>query len=172
MPRYLLSSRTVLDIIQKKGQPGEVWLSQTSKTKGLIARDVCIAAAAPMSIGREIDRRIAAWKAGQSDPDFSLDDLQQMHRNADVLFRDYASDDRIVPMTAPIAARWGDLLDQKIDYIGADGKPYGIGSVQKLEVATAIIGRDHIPYVYVERAQPSLAGINGLVVEDPTLPVP
>lgn len=168
MPRYLLSSRTVLDVVQRKRQPGEVWLSRAVKTHGLIARDVCIAAATPMSVRRELDRRIAGWKADRPDPHFTLDDLHLMRRNGDVLFRDFAGDDRLVPMTAAIADRWGDLLDQSIEYADADGAPYGIGSVQKLEIATAIVGRNDIPYAYVERAHPSLARINGLVVEDPT----
>lgn len=170
MARYLLSSRTFLDIIQHKEQPGETWLTAAASQHGVMARDLCISAVTPMAVRRELARRIALIKAGTPDPDFSHDDLIQMNRNAETLFRDYGGEDRIVPMTASIATRWGDLLDQKIEYLDANGTPYAIGSVQKLEIATAIVGRNDIPYVYVERGQKAHAGLNGLVVEDPTRP--
>jgi len=171
MARYLLSSRTLLDIIQRKGQPGEVWLSAKVKQHGLIARDICVSAVAPMAVPREIDRRIASMKGGTPDPHFTLDDLHRMRRNADAMFREFGAKDRIVAITAPVAERWGDLLDQAIEYVDPQGSRYKIGSVQKLEIATAIVGRDHIPYAYVERAQVSHGGIDGLTVEDPTVPI-
>lgn len=171
MARYLLSSRTVLDVIQHKGQPGEVWLAAAASQRGVIARDLCISAVTPMAVRRELEQRIARIKAGTPDPDFLHDDLIQMGRNADTLFRDYGSEDRIVPMTASIATRWGDLLDQKIEYLSPQGEIYAIGSVQKLEIATAIIGRNDISYDYVEREQEVHANLNGLVVTDPTRPL-
>jgi len=170
MARYLLSSRTVLDIIQRKGEPGEAWLAAAAAQRDVIARDLCISAVTPMAVRRELNRRIALIQAGTPDPDFSHDDLIQMGRNAEALFREYGAEDRIVPMTASIATRWGELLDQKINYVDSEDREYPIGSVQKLEIATAIVGRNDIPYVYVEREQKAHAGLNGLVVEDPTRP--
>lgn len=168
MARYLLSSRTILDITQRKGQPGERWLTAAARTHNVIARDLCISAVTPMAVRRELTRRIASLQSGTRDPHFSHDDLLQMARNAEALWREFAAEDRIVPMTAQIATRWGELLDQAIDYVDADGTVYQIGSVQKLEIATAIVGRGDIGYVYVERAQASHADLNGLAVEDPT----
>lgn len=166
MARYLLSSRTVLDIIQRKGRAGELWLSAAVGQRGLISRDVCISAVTPMAVRRELKRRIELLKGGAADPDFSLDDLLVMTRNAETFFRDYGGDKRVVAMTASIAERWGDLLEQSILFSDSDGSIYPIGSVQKLEIATAIVGRDDIPFAYVERAQKALVGINGLVLED------
>lgn len=171
MARFLLSSRTLLDIIQRKGEPGELWLSAKVKQHQLIINDICISAIAPMAVPREIDRRIALTKSGQPDPHFSLDDLLKMRRNADAVFRDFAAKNRIVAMTAPIAERWGDLLDQEFEYVDPQGARYKIGSVQKLEIATAIVGRNHIPFAFVDRLQAVHAGIDGLTVEDPTVPI-
>jgi hypothetical protein len=134
----------------------------------VIARDLCISAVTPMAVRRELSRRIALIQGGTRDPHFSHDDLFQMTRNAEGLWREFAAEDRIIPMTAQIATRWGDLLDQAIDYVDANNATYQIGSVQKLEIATAIVGRGDIGYVYVERAQASHNCINGLAVEDPT----
>jgi hypothetical protein len=155
----------VLDIVQKRQQPGELWLRAAVRKHGLIARDVCISAVTPMAVRRELARRVALIKGGSPDPLFSHDDLLQMTRNTDLLIRDYAGDDRIIPISSAIADRWGDLLEQKIEYQDDAGETYAIGSVQKLEIATAIVGRDNIGYLYVERAQNAFVGINGLVIE-------
>jgi hypothetical protein len=170
--RYLLSSRTVLDIIQRNGKPGEQWLKAVTAAYRVTAQDVCISAVTPMSVRGEIDRRIDETKAGQVDKDFSLDDLLQMRRNADAFFDEYAGENRIVEISADVADRWGDLLDQRLTYTDATtGKSQDIGSVLKLEIATAIVGRKGISFTYVERAQACHGGIGGLRVEDPTVPV-
>lgn len=172
MARYLLSSRTVLDIIQRKGRPGEQWLKAATAAYRMTAQDVCISAVTPMSVRGEIDRRIAETRAGEVDKDFSLDDLLQMRRNAEAFFEEHAGENRIVEISAAVADRWGDLLDQSLTYADpATGKPQAIGSVLKLEIATAIVGRKGISFTYVERAQACHGGIGGLRVEDPTLPV-
>jgi hypothetical protein len=169
--RYLLSSRTVLDILQRNGKPGERWLQAVTAAYRVMAQDVCVSAVTPMSVRGEIDRRIAETKAGAGDRDFSHDSLLLMRRNAADFFDEYAVENRIVEISAAIADRWGDLLDQRFIYTDATGQPQDIGSVLKLEFATAIIGRKGIPFTYVERAQTCHGQIEGLRVEDPTVPV-
>lgn len=162
----------MLDIVQRQGQAGEVWLKAAAKRPGLVARDICVSAVTPMAVRRELVRRLAQIKAGEPDPIFTHDDLLQMQRNAEKLFQDFAADNRIAPITDAVAERWGDLLEQTITYVDAQGRSSPIGSVQKLEIANAIVGRDHIPYTYIERLQTAHASLNGLRVEDPTTAAP
>ena len=171
MARYLLSSRTMLDIIQRKGQPGEKWLNAAAK-RGITAADICISAVCPMALRVEIERLIEKERKNKEEKtgktDFSLDDLRIMQRNSHEFIQEYAKDNRVIEASMSVADRWGDLLDQELEYLDlATNKPFLIGSVQKLEIATAIVGRHDIGFTYVERAQDVHRHINGLVVEDP-----
>ncbi len=80
---------------------------------------------------------------------------------------DFAKRERIVPIDTEVADRWGWLLDMEIEYIAATGKPYLIGSAQKVEIATAIVGRRGIPFVYVDYFQKSHSEIDDLDVLNP-----
>lgn len=172
MPRYLLSARTVLDILQKKGRPGEVWLAAATRKFQLSSLDVYVSAVTPMLVQGEIDAMIADDRAGKPRPGFSLDDLRIMRANSKNFFDDYAARERIVAVSQRIADRWGDLLDRSLVYRDPEtGVPAALGSVLKLEIATAIIGLNHIQLFYVERRQDWHQEINGLRVVDPTEPV-
>lgn len=162
----------MLDIVQGKAQPGQQWLDAASQ-RGVTTTDICIGAVCPMALRYQIELLIEEAKNNpdKSSQGFSLDDLKIMQRNAQQVIGAFESEGRIIDASAQVADRWGDLLDQTIEYRDSTtGAPYSIGSVQKLEIATAIIGRNGIGFSYVEREQPGHKDINGLVIVDPTKP--
>ena len=163
MARYLLSSNAVLDIVRKQGKPAQRWLEAVTAA-GTDARDVCISAVVPMNVLGLLEMKIAEARAGASKSLPALRDLEENFRN---YVLDLAADDRIVPMDHHIAERWGILLNSEITYVDAEGRPYSIGSAEKLEIATAIVGRHGIPFVYVTQKQAAHADLPGLVVESP-----
>lgn len=165
MPRYLLSSHSLLDIVRKQGKPAEKWLEKIKKA-GIDASDVCISAVAPMNVLGLIAIEVAKAKADRA---LSRNlpvwhDLEDNFRN---YVMDLAADDCIVAMDQHIAERWGILLDSEIRYSDSSGGSYAIGSAEKLEIATAMIGRNGIPFIYVTERQAAHAELPGLVVESP-----
>ncbi len=165
MPRYLLSSQALLDIARKQGKPAEKWLEKVALA-GVDARDVCISAVAPMNVLGFIGLQAAGARA-----DRALSKTLPAWRDLEDNFRNYvldlAADDRIVPMDHHVADRWGILLDSEIRYSDSAGGSYAIGSAEKLEIATAMIGRNGIPFIYVTERQEAHDDLPGLLVESP-----
>jgi predicted nucleic acid-binding protein len=162
--RYLLSSQSLLDIARRQGRPAEKWLESATE-QGVDARDVCISAVAPMNVLGLVQAEIA--KAAASRTPSALLAWRTLEDNIRNYVLDLAADDRIVPMDHHIAERWGILLDCEIQYIDPAGVPYAIGSAEKLEIATAMIGRHGIPFIYVAEKQDVHATLAELVVESP-----
>lgn len=161
MPRFLLSSQAFLDIATRQGRPAEKWLEAVT-LGGVEARDVCISAVAPMNALGMIAAGIAAAGASKE-----LLQWRRLEKNARELVQDFAQDDRIVPMDHHIAEQWGILLDTEITYVLADGTPEKVPSATKLEIATAIVGRHGIPFIYVAQKQSAHDDLPGLLVESP-----
>jgi hypothetical protein len=165
VPRYLLSSQAVLDIARKQGRPAEKWLEAATQAN-VDARDVCISAVAPMNVLGIIAGEIARART-DSGASKHLPEWRRLETNVRNFVQDLAADDRIVPMDHHIAEQWGILLDTEIVYADAGGLPYKVGSAEKLEIATAIVGRHGIPFAYVTSEQAAHADLPGLAVESP-----
>ncbi len=163
MTPYLLSSQSVLDIVKRLGLPAERWL-EAATSRGLYEDDICISAVVPMTVTHTIDMEIAAARAAR-DP--TLASLGKMKTNAQRFLAAFQQNDRIVAMDQRIAVRWGDLLDMTITYADPNGVAYEIESSEKVELATASIGRDGRGFVYVDRRQTAHEAIPDLVVECP-----
>lgn len=171
MARYILSSRTLLDIIQHKGLSGEQWLRNISNRPDVQEGDICLSAVTPMNVERQLDKMVLALRAGEECGGFTLNDCATLQANLTRFVASLEKSERIVPISCAIARKWGVLMDQRIEFIDQENQTYDIGSAQKLEIATAIIGRNRITYKYVERKQPGFDGISDLSWEDPGLPV-
>ena len=163
MTPYLLSSQSVLDIVKRLNLPAERWL-EAAASRSLYEDDICISAVVPMTVMHTIDMEIAAARKSK---DAALASLGKMKTNAQRFLAAYQQNDRIVAMDQRIAARWGDLLDMIITYADPDGVAYEIESSEKVELATASIGRDGRGFVYVDRRQDAHQSIPDLVVECP-----
>ena len=163
MTQYLLSSQSVLDIVKRLNLPAERWL-EAAASRGLYEDDICISAVVPMTVMHKIDMDIAAARMAR---DETLAGLGIMKKNARLFLDAYQESDRIVPMDQGIAARWGDLLDMTLTYADPDGVAYEVESSEKVELATASIGRDGRGFVYVDRRQTAHQTIPDLVVECP-----
>jgi hypothetical protein len=167
MARYLLSSASIFEIIQNHGLPAEKWLAEVSK-RGISQIDIYISAVAQTAVRRQL--RLFSEDPARSP--FEPAALMQLSRNATAFFETYENaDDQIVAVDHIIAERWSELLDISIAYL-FDGQPEPIGAVQKIEIATAIVGRHNLSFAFVERAHPDLLKLPGLSIEDPTKPLP
>ena len=121
-----------------------------------------------MSIEQEVNKRIN--DAAQETSDGGKSRVYELHKllsNAKILFKNYVEDQRVINVDGAICERWGWLLETKITFEDQDGKPYDIGSVQKLEIACAIIGRNNIKFTYVDNARDAAGAISDLVMERP-----
>ncbi|WP_136661751.1 hypothetical protein [Nitratireductor sp. XY-223] len=163
MTPYLLSSQSALDIAKRLNLPAERWL-EAAVSRGLYEDDICISAVVPMTVMHTIEMEIAA---ARSEKDPTLASLGKLKTNAQRFLAAFQQSDRIVAMDQQIASRWGDLLDMTITYADPNGVAYEIESAEKVELATASIGRDGRGFVYVERRQSAHRTIPDLVVECP-----
>jgi hypothetical protein len=160
---FLLSSQSVLDIVKRLNLPAERWL-EAAASRGLYEDDICISAVVPMTVLHEIDTGIAAARNKKSN---TLASLTTMRANAQKFLAAFQQQDRIVSMDHRIAERWGDLLDMELTYADPYRAPYKVGSSEKVELATASIGRAGHGFVYVDRRQDAHQLVPGLVVECP-----
>ncbi|EHK54850.1 hypothetical protein [Allomesorhizobium alhagi] len=163
MAAYLLGSQAVLDIAKNLNLPAEKWLRAAGERR-IIEDDLCISSVVPMTVMHTIDSWIHEARRQRSG---SLAALGAMKRNAERFLGAFMQNDRIIPMDHKIAERWGDLLDMDIVYADEDGATYGVGSAEKVELATASVGRDGRPFIYVDRLQAAHTLVPNLVVECP-----
>ena len=149
MAAYLLSSQTVLDIAKKLNLPAERWLRAAAERR-IIENDLCISAVVPMTVMHTVDLWISEARRRRGG---NLAALGAMKRNAERFLGGFMQNERIIPMDHKIAERWGDLLDMDLVFADEDGGTYGAGSAEKVELATASVGRDGRPFIYVDRLQ-------------------
>lgn len=167
MPRYLLSTRTLLALATGRDSPERRWMDGAA-AKGVVNSDIYYSAVAPMRLNRDLDDRIAAARSGQPllDGD-NVPDLQLVRSNAARLFANYQP----IPVSVEIADMWGSLLDTRMEYSRL--KPdrsvelEAFSSSEKLEMATAIVGEHGISLTYVDQVAPGHDLITGLRVENP-----
>lgn len=163
MAAYLLSSQTVLDIAKKLNLPAERWLRGAAERR-IIEDDLCISAVVPMTVMHTVDLWISEARRRRGG---NLAALGAVRRNAERFLGGFMQNERIIPMDHKIAERWGDLLDMDLIFADEDGGAYGAGSAEKVELATASVGRDGRPFIYIDRLQDAHALIPNLVVECP-----
>lgn len=163
MTPYLLSAQTVLDIIKRLDLPAERWLASVGE-KHVFEDDICISCVVPMTIMHSIDLWIAQARAAR-DP--QLPSLGLLKKNAQIYLASFMQNERVIPMDEKIAERWGELLDVDINFLDEDGTDFAVGASEKVELATASIGRQGVPFIYVDRRQEAHASVPGLVIECP-----
>ncbi|MGX5721453.1 hypothetical protein [Shinella zoogloeoides] len=163
MPSYLLGSQTVLDIAKNLDLPAERWLRAAGE-KRINEDDLCVSAVVPMTVMHTIDMLIHDARKERRG---NLAALGAMKRNAERFLGGFMQNERIIPMDHRIAERWGELLDMDLVFVDEDGATRSVGSAEKVELATASIGRDGRPFIYVERQQDDHLLIPSLVVECP-----
>lgn len=163
MNPFLLSSQSVLDIVKRLNLPAERWL-EAAASRSLYEDDICISSVVPMTVMHAIDMQIATARTQKAE---SLASLGKMRTNAQRFLAAYQQKDRIVAMDQRIAARWGDLLDMEIVFSDENGAPYRVESSEKVELATASIGRDGQGFVYVDKRQDAHQLVPDLIVECP-----
>jgi hypothetical protein len=166
MTRYLLSSQCVFDIIKRQNLDAEIWL-ETADSRKIYDDDICISAVAPMTIRWELEELLEKAKADPAAALIPVPVLRSFIDQANRFFDHFAHGDRIIAMDHNIAKRWGDLLDMKITFQDPSGNPYDVGSAQKVELATALVGRAGFPLVYVDYRQPGLQTVPNLSLEHP-----
>ncbi len=166
MPQYLLSSQSVLEIVKRIGLPEERWLQHRLSNDGrpLDEDDVWISAVVSMTVIYAIETEIGIAQRERSS---KLSEIEKLKKNADHYLNTFLRSDRIVPMDKWVADQWGRLLDIEIPYVDPEGNEYNIESSEKVELATAIIGRNQMGFVYVDRNQEIHSDIDGLAVECP-----
>ena len=162
MPPFLLSSQSVLDIAKCQNLPAERWLSART-TGGIYEDDICISAVVPVMVLRQIEIWIAGARKEKSN---DLADLNVVLKNAKRYLATFR-EDRIVCMDCHIAKRWSELLDMELIYTCPSGTFYEVGSSQKVELATASIGRDGHRFTYVDRRQEAHQHVPDLSIECP-----
>jgi len=160
---FLLSSQSVFDIVKRINLPAERWLADAG-SRNLYEEDICISAVVPMTVQHAIATEIESARQRNS-PELAA--LKILQDNARKFLAAFQQQDRIVSMDHRIAERWGDLLDMKLTGTDPYGAPNPIGSSEKVELATASIGRDGQGFVYVDRRQEAHDHVPGLVVECP-----
>ncbi len=166
MTPFLLSSQTVLDIAKKQNLPAERWL-EAATSRGIYEEDICISAVVPMTVMHTIEQQIAIARKSRSTIEPTVASLGIVKTNAQRFITAFHASDRIVPMDHLIAGRWGDLLNMELVFTDEHGVTYEVGSSEKIELATASVGRDGLPFVYVDRAQITHSTIPNLDVECP-----
>ena len=143
--------------------PAESWL-EASAGRDIFEADICISAVTPMIVLHSIQLKVAqAREAG----DAKLIEYTNLLQNATILLASFDQDDRIVPMDSLVANLWGDLLDIQITYADHSGAPYDINSADKVELATAAVGRNGHGFTYVDKHQSAHSLVNTLAVECP-----
>lgn len=163
MTPFLLSSQSVFDIVKYQGLPAELWLEAMIKD-GVPEDDICISAVVPMVVLRGINTQIAIAQSKKSN---ELAGLVTMQMNAQKYLATFQQKDRIVSMDEHIAKRWGVLLDMELTYTSPSGMFYEVGSSEKVELATASVGRHGYRFFYVDRRQHAHQFIPDLVLECP-----
>jgi hypothetical protein len=163
MPSYLLGSQTVLDIAKNLDLPAEKWLRAAGERR-INEDDLCISSVVPMTVMHAIDTFI---HDARKERNGNLAALGAMKRNAERFLGGFMQNERIIPMDHRIAERWGELLDMDLVFVDEDNVTRHVGSAEKVELATASIGRDGRPFIYVDRQQEEHPLIPNLVVECP-----
>lgn len=163
MSAYLLSSQSILDIAKRQNLPAESWL-EASAGRGIFEADICISCVTPMTILHSIQMNVSKARVAK-DP--KLIEYTHLLQNAQILLAKFDQDDRIVPMDSLVATLWGDLLDLRITYANPAGEPYDITSAEKVELATAAVGRNGHGFIYVDKHQAAHSLVHTLAVECP-----
>jgi len=167
MSRYLISTRVLLDLAKPDAENrARQWLMKASD-RDIAETDLYISAATAMRLPLQIEGDIARAQKGELPPPPTVDQLRLLQRNINKLIGEYEARERIVAMDYSIARRWGGLLDTRLSYREANGSVAEIGSVEKVEIATATEGLNGVSFTYVAYAQEAYATIPGLVVETP-----
>ncbi len=156
MPRYLLSTQTLVDVAKQAGLPAQKWL-EAAGDRGIQPSDVHISAVSPMILTR-------AFRQAERTPAHAA-----VRRACESLVKRFAQAGQVVPVTKEIADRWGELLDYELTYTTAAGEAKLFGSHETLVMATAIEGLEGRPFVLVSKRQPAHATLKprGLQLEDP-----
>jgi hypothetical protein len=163
MPRYLLSTQSVVDIAKKIGRPPQRWF-ETAANRGIDRSHVFISAVTPMIL------RTTFEADAKNNPDVATKAANAaVRRNTDEFIHRLVNIGSIVPVSKEIADRWGELLEYDLTYETFDGRHKEYRFHEKVVLATAIVGTGSTPFTLVEKRNAALDALAalGLLVEDP-----
>jgi hypothetical protein len=163
MPRYLLSTQSVVDIAKKIGRPPQRWW-ETAASRDIDRSHVFISAVTPMILRATF----AADAKNNPDPARKAANAA-IRRNTDEFIHRLVNIGSVISVSKEIADRWGELLDYDLTYETFDGRHKQYGVHETVVLATAIVGTGSTPFVLVEKRNSALDVLApfGLLVEDP-----
>jgi hypothetical protein len=155
MPRFLLATRTVLDLASLT--PARQWLDHAG-ARQVLPDDIFISAITPVGLEN-------FFKTQPASPLFHT-----VQDHCRTFVRRLEQTNQIVPITKAIADLWGRLLEYDLQYTTRDGRLASYTELERFVMATAIEGTDGLPYVLVATRQPAHSALEplGLRIEDPT----
>lgn len=165
MPRYLLSTRAILDIAKNKELPAQVWFSRYSNLT-YYEDDIFVSSVSRIQVNSFIDAKISARKSNSSEDSETVYHLSSMRGNATSILDWFARNSAIISMNEGIAEIWGALMFDEIVYNNAANSMRKISIIEKIELATAIHGIEGLPLNYVIKNQTALNSIDELKIED------
>ncbi len=166
MPRYVLSTQTLIHLALKQNLPAELWL-EGATARGVYSSDLFISAATPARITLVIRQWRQKVAEGTSPPGVNEDYLSILERNAVQIISIIRNGGRLIPADEAILSRWANLLADPGMTRTVDGEDKKIESIELLEIATAATGYQGRAYRLLAQDEPHLQRVNGLTVEDP-----
>lgn len=158
MPRYLLSTQTVIDIALQDGGPAARWFEDADKRNPPIAGDdIFISAVTPAVLTADLNRKPPT------------PELVAVRSVCAIIIERFVDAGQVVNVTKSIADRWFDLIASGVKHHLRDGRVVEYSSGEKIVLATAIVGTDGFPYTLVTRKHEGLNSLQalGLAIEDP-----
>ncbi len=165
MPRYLLSSRAILDIAQNKGLPAQIWFGRYRNVVH-IHDELFVSSISRIQITAFLDGEISAQKTkgnGAGTPTYQLKCIKSAALDMLDWFK---GSNAVLSLDEGVAEIWGAMIHDNIPYRSRLGATSAISFIEKIELATAINGIDGLPLYYVVENQRSLNNVNGLKIED------
>lgn len=165
MPRYLLSTRAILDIAKNKNLPAQVWFERYSNLTHY-QDEIYICSVSRIQVNSFLDAKISARKSNSGDSCETVHQLSSMRGNAASILDWFSKNSTIISMNEGIAEIWGALMFDEIVYRNAKNDERRISIIEKIELATAIHGLEGLPLNYVVQNQEALRSIDDLKIED------
>ncbi|MEL7519040.1 MAG: hypothetical protein AAFN48_08810 [Pseudomonadota bacterium] len=166
MPRYLLTTQTLINLARKQNLAAERWV-EGATGRGVFSDDLYISAVTRPRIDLIVQDYLQKIADGTAPEDLTEDYVRRLAENASKLCDIFEAAGRILSANEAVLTRWVSLLnDTKLGR--GKGKAFApLSSIERLEIATAAAGHNGKTYILLGKNEPHLKRINGLQIEDP-----